>query len=173
MAYDSEGCNKVAEQSSSPNSSLPPERFSRILVAIDGSEKSLNAARYSIVLAKKDDAEVIALRVAPLPVAYDLSPSLIERRRELAIAEAEASFDKIRTYIASISKTTGKKIKLKTDLAESAVSVEATIVNYAEKEKVDLIVIGTRGLSGLKKLLLGSVATGVVTYATKPVLVVK
>jgi len=43
----------------------------------------------------------------------------------------------------------------------------------AEKEKVDLIVVGTRGRSGFKKLLLGSVASGVVNYAHCPVLIVK
>ena len=42
-----------------------------------------------------------------------------------------------------------------------------------EKENIDLIVVGTRGRSGFKKLLLESVASGVVTYAHCPVLVVK
>jgi nucleotide-binding universal stress UspA family protein len=46
-------------------------------------------------------------------------------------------------------------------------------MNFAEKENIDLIVIGTRGRSGFKKLLLGSVASGVVTYAHCSVMVVK
>ena len=49
----------------------------------------------------------------------------------------------------------------------------ASIVNYADNEKANLIVIGTRGRSILKKLMLGSVASDVVTYAHCPVLVVK
>jgi nucleotide-binding universal stress UspA family protein len=52
-------------------------------------------------------------------------------------------------------------------------SIVGAIVEYAEREKIDLIVIGTRGRSGFKKLLLGSVPSGVVTYATCPVMVVK
>ena len=52
-------------------------------------------------------------------------------------------------------------------------SVEGAIVSYAEEENIDLIVIGTRGRSGFTKLLLGSVASKVVTYAHCPVLVVK
>jgi nucleotide-binding universal stress UspA family protein len=52
-------------------------------------------------------------------------------------------------------------------------SIASTIVEFAENEKVDLIVVGTRGASGVKRMLLGSVASGVVTYAHCPVLVVK
>jgi nucleotide-binding universal stress UspA family protein len=44
---------------------------------------------------------------------------------------------------------------------------------WHEDKDVDLIVVGTRGKSGFKKLLLGSVASGVVTYAHCPVMVVK
>jgi nucleotide-binding universal stress UspA family protein len=46
-------------------------------------------------------------------------------------------------------------------------------VEYAEEHKIDLIVIGTKGRSGIKKMLLGSTASGVVTYAHCPVMVVK
>jgi len=47
------------------------------------------------------------------------------------------------------------------------------IVGYSEKNRIDMIVIGSRGLSGIKKMLLGSVASGVVTYSHCPVLVAK
>ena len=52
-------------------------------------------------------------------------------------------------------------------------SVVKEIVEYAEKNKVDMIVVGSRGLAGIKKMLVGSVASGVVTYAHCPVLVAK
>jgi nucleotide-binding universal stress UspA family protein len=51
--------------------------------------------------------------------------------------------------------------------------VSGAIVNYAEDTDTDLIVVGTRGRSGFKRLLLGSVASDVVTYAHCPILVVK
>jgi nucleotide-binding universal stress UspA family protein len=54
-----------------------------------------------------------------------------------------------------------------------ATSIVGTIVEFAEKEKVDLIAVGTRGSSGFKRMLLVSVAKGVVTYAHCQVLVVK
>ena len=89
--------------------------------------------------------------------------------------EAELLFDKIRTFVIENSKSNnGKQTKFKTELLESQLSAEAAIVNHAAKQDVDLVVLlGTKGKSGLKKLLLGSVASGVVTYASKPVLVVK
>lgn len=66
-----------------------------------------------------------------------------------------------------------KNIQSKVEILEEQNSVVGTIVNYAEREKVDLIIVGTKGRSGFKKLLLGSVAEGVVTYAHCPVLVSK
>jgi nucleotide-binding universal stress UspA family protein len=62
---------------------------------------------------------------------------------------------------------------LQTDVIVATKSIVAEIVGYAESENVNLIVIGTRGRSGLKRMFLGSVASGVVTYAHCPVLVVK
>jgi nucleotide-binding universal stress UspA family protein len=52
-------------------------------------------------------------------------------------------------------------------------SAAESIINYATEQKADLIVIGTRGRSGLKRLVLESTASGVVAYATCPVLVVR
>jgi nucleotide-binding universal stress UspA family protein len=65
-------------------------------------------------------------------------------------------------------------IQFKSEIIEDPISrVGATIVDYAECENIDLIIIGTRGRTGFKKMLLGSVASNVVTYAHCPVMVVK
>jgi nucleotide-binding universal stress UspA family protein len=65
-------------------------------------------------------------------------------------------------------------VKLKSEIIEDPISrVGSAIVAYAERENVDLIVIGSRGRSGFKKMLLGSVASDVAKYAYCPVMVVK
>jgi nucleotide-binding universal stress UspA family protein len=63
--------------------------------------------------------------------------------------------------------------RLKTDVITSSYSTCAAILNYAEKKETDLIIVGNKGSTGFKKLLLGSVASDVVTYSHCPVLVVK
>jgi nucleotide-binding universal stress UspA family protein len=52
-------------------------------------------------------------------------------------------------------------------------SVLSTALEYVIDQKIDLIVVGTRGRSGIKKMLLGSIASGLVIYAPCPILVVK
>jgi nucleotide-binding universal stress UspA family protein len=71
------------------------------------------------------------------------------------------------------TKAKENNVKLKSEIVESIMSEVGAIVTYAEHENVDLIVIGSRGRTGFKKMLLGSTASGVVTYATCPVMVVK
>jgi nucleotide-binding universal stress UspA family protein len=61
----------------------------------------------------------------------------------------------------------------KTELIGTSTSIEAAIVDYAEKSDIDLLVLSTKGYSGIKKLLLGSVASAVLTYAHCPVMVIR
>ena len=65
------------------------------------------------------------------------------------------------------------KVEVKTVVIEVTHNVAADIVDYANKKKVSIIIIGTKGRSGFKKLLLGSIAAEVVIYAQCPVLVIK
>ena len=150
-------------------------RFKKILVAVDGSEESFKAAQYAIDLAKKEEERVqlISLTVneTPSSLLSTIEPSALERWRERLKAQSETFFDKIiSTYGLDIN---GGKVQMRTEMIDSVKSAYATIVEYAEKEKVDLIVLGTKGKTGFKRILLGSVASGVVTHATCPVLVVR
>lgn len=77
-------------------------------------------------------------------------------------------------YVDSVKqKASETNISVRTDVVISSTSVVKAIVEYGEEKKMDLIVIGSKGMSGLKRMLLGSIASGVVTYAHCPVLVVK
>ncbi|MFZ0843228.1 MAG: universal stress protein, partial [Nitrosotalea sp.] len=60
----------------------------------------------------------------------------------------------------------------KTEVLE-VISITESLISYSESHNVDLIVIGSRGLGGFKKLLLGSVASGVSQHSKCPVLIVK
>jgi nucleotide-binding universal stress UspA family protein len=153
-------------------------KFSKILITVDGSEQSMDAADYAIVMAKKEDnnTQLIALHVLFSQTGYAYStnmfglvtPSSINELLEDAKYEAQQWFDKIKEKLYE-----NRDIQLKTEVVVSPTSVVGAIVDYAERENVDLIVIGSRGRRGFKKMLLGSTASGVVIYATCPVLVVK
>ena len=85
----------------------------------------------------------------------------------IAMQTGEKHLDKVKQKVRE------KDVRVKTDVIIGISSVVKEIVEYAEKNKIDMIVVGSRGLSGIKKMLLGSVANGVVTYAHCPVLVAK
>jgi nucleotide-binding universal stress UspA family protein len=140
---------------------------------MDCSELSMKAADYAIAIAKRegDNAEIIALHVIHSEIKYlystFIAPSVRETVVEAAKQKAQKWLSKVRQKAAETS------VKLKTEFIVDPTSIVGAIVDYAERENIDLIVIGSRGLSGFKKLLLGSVASGVVTYANCPVMVVK
>lgn len=142
---------------------------------MDGSESSMKAADYAVMLAKQNGAQLIALNVIVSQLGYEYSagafglvtPNAIKNVLDKSKQEAQKWFDDIgKNAVAN-------GVKLSTEVVASPTSVVPAIVDYAEKNKVDLIVVGTRGRSGFTKLLLGSVASGVVTYASCPVMVIK
>jgi len=147
----------------------------RILVAVDGSKPSLNASSQAIDMAKKLHAELIAIYVISPDIRYNyledtITPRLpraLKNVMMVATQRGEIHVDKVK------QKAKEKGVIVKTDVIMGISSVVKEIVKYAEKNKVDMIVVGSRGLSGIKKMLVGSVASGVVTYADCPVLVAK
>lgn len=156
--------------------SLEQKKFSKILVAIDGSESSMKAADYAIEIASHNqDAQVVILNVIVSQLGYAYSSgffghttsSTIDEFLQQSKGEAQKWFDEIQ------QKANERNVNVKKEMVASPTAVVQAIVDYAEKNSIDLIVLGTRGRSGFKKLLLGSVASGVVTYASCPVMVVK
>jgi nucleotide-binding universal stress UspA family protein len=154
-------------------SNLKPKP-SRILVAVDGSDTSMNAADYAITLAKNssNEAEIFVLNVIDLPPIFKMLPS--ETRKQLiSIGRQQATqiFDTVEQMAKSHDVKTNR---INTEMVEtSSVSVADKIIRYAKEKGVDLIVVGTKGRSGMSKALLGSVASKVVTYSPCSVLVVR
>ena len=64
-------------------------------------------------------------------------------------------------------------IQFRSEIIMTKRSAISTMLDYAEEQNINLIVVGTRGRSCIKKMLLGSVASGLVTYASCPVFVTK
>ena len=150
--------------------------FLKIVVAIDGSEPSFDAADYAISLAELYNSQLTALYVVSARVHNEFDsdmteekmPDQIKKIMNEAKIESEPWFKRIRNAIDNES-----LINFQTKIILSSVKVSGIIVNFSEDAKADLIVIGTRGRSGFKRLLLGSVASDTVMYAHCPVLVVK
>ncbi len=167
------------------------EKFSKILVAIDGSRPSMDAVDYAIAIVQRNEAELTALYAVSSPTAFDYTSDTPEDQiQEIdkdivhhAKKESQPWFneitEKVRARAVAVTskedtkKTTSSVIELKTQVVVSPLSVTGSIVQYAERENIDLIVVGTRGRSGFKRLLLGSTASGIVTHAHCPVMVVR
>jgi nucleotide-binding universal stress UspA family protein len=139
--------------------------ISKILVAIDGSAASMDAADYATSISKKYNAELYALHVVPADVdlfgPHETSEFMTRMRNE-----GEKYLNQVKLIANE------KNTQIKTEII-SSINIAGGILAYAEENNIDLIVIGTRGRSGFKRLLLGSVASHVVTYAHCPVFVSK
>lgn len=150
--------------------------FTNIVVAIDGSEPSFDAADYAISFAELYNSQLTALYVVSVRVPNDFDsdmpddkmPDQIKKIMNEAKIESEPWFKRIKSIIGNES-----LINFRTKIILSSMKVSGVIVNFSEDTNADLIIIGTRGRSGFKRLLLGSVASDTVMYAHCPVLVVK
>jgi nucleotide-binding universal stress UspA family protein len=145
-----------------------------ILVAIDGSESSMKAVDYAIELAKKEDnSRLTVLNILDMDTAKQVSSSIITAPT-YGLEEYELNKKAVLEWLDVIKrKCENEGIQTETKVIGGPSPIPDSIIIHAENENVDLIVVGTRGRSGFKKLLLGSVASKVVTYAHCPVLVVK
>jgi nucleotide-binding universal stress UspA family protein len=143
--------------------------LSRIVVPLDGSDSSFRAARYAISIAKPANAEIVFMHavVKPPYVEYKGAGLVIVAY----IDEAKRQADKWYQDLGEKARQKGVKFSAETIL--DVTSAADSIVKYAENKKADLIVIGTKGRTGVKRFLVGSVASGVVSHAKCSVLVVR
>lgn len=139
-----------------------------IMLATDFSPGSEAAAALAFEMARKFAARLTILHVYSAPVyigafgdAYALPPEVMEKIR----ADAERALDGLRLRAAKVAITAEP-------LALEGIAPDL-IVAAARSRRVDLVVMGTHGRTGLKHLLLGSVAERVVRTAECPVLTVR
>jgi nucleotide-binding universal stress UspA family protein len=142
----------------------------RILLGTDGSEEARNAAPAALELAQKLDSELHVTYVGPMPerrgglVRYsvDLPPEVVASFEEQARSTLEEQVEKM-------GEGGGEIMQSHTRVG----SPGAEIVALAEELGAGLVVVGSRGLGGVRRALIGSVSDSVVRHAHCPVLVVR
>jgi nucleotide-binding universal stress UspA family protein len=141
----------------------------KILLATDGSETSMRAAKMALDIGKKSGATVTAVyvvdvhRLAQLP-GYAAMPGTKDNLMELMFKEGDEALEEIE----DMSRDAG--VAYERVVAEGDPGEE--LLKLCRNPGFDLIVLGTIGKSGLKRFLLGSVAEKVVRHSHVPVLVV-
>ncbi|MDR3562416.1 MAG: universal stress protein [Negativicutes bacterium] len=136
----------------------------KILVAYDGSEGSQKALEWAVMLAGTHKSDIVVTAVVKPP---EFSPSIDEV--DEFFADGEKYFRPLLAKAVEFGEGQGVSIRAEILRGHPAES----LVRHAADRRFDLIVMGTRGIGGFKRLVIGSVAQKVVTYAKTPVLVVK
>jgi nucleotide-binding universal stress UspA family protein len=141
--------------------------YKKILVPLDGSPLAERALDHAIKLAKIFDSEIVLFQVVHFMPIYG-SPELVaplivdERQREFA-----------EKYLARMTKETeAKGIKVK-GLVKTGQQVAVEIIDFAKENGIELIVMCTRGRSGISRWVLGSTAHKVLIKAETPILLLR
>jgi len=136
--------------------------FKRVLIATDGSPASSAGAGHAINIAASYGGALFALSVVDLPdEAYADAPKL-----------AEQLLEKAQGYVAAV-KAQADAAGVPCSVATLAGPVHEVVTRVAREREAGLIVTGSHGRTGLRRLLMGSSAEKVIGYAPCPVLVVK
>ena len=153
-------------------------QISKILVATDGSEDAIHATKFAESIAKNVGAKLIVLTVHDLDLLTSnlMGPGVWPG----TIPNQSVTLDEVKSASERHATSTIIADTLAVLEDDTAVEVVQTwghtaeaICDYATDKAVDLIVVGARGLSGFKRLLLGSVSSQVADHAPCPVTIVR
>lgn len=148
----------------------------RILVATDGSASSIRAANFAIHLCKLEKAELVILHVLP-DIKQGGVIGLRAKYGDLKMVSAflQAKKQEANKWMTPIQKNAEESgVKSKIEILENeGTSIVGIITKYSQKNRIDLIAVGTRGLSKFKRLLVGSVTSAISSHSHCPVLLVK
>ena len=140
--------------------------YKKIVIPTDGSDVSIEAARHAIEIGKLMKAEIYAIYVIDIAPFIGLpTEGFWETMKEILNEEGEKALKNVK----KMAEEYGANVKC--EILEGVPANE--IVEFAEKKRADIIVMGTSGKTGLDRFLLGSVAEKVIRNAHCPVLIVK
>ena len=143
-------------------------KISKMLVGIDGSQQSIKAAYRALDIAKQNNSEIIALYVSFIPL------SLRFKSRDILDAAHKSDVEQVTLWLEDIRKEAEKNhILFKIEAIETTSSTVKAIIDYAEKNNIDVILLGNKGSSKIERAMLGSVASGIINNARCSVMVVR
>jgi nucleotide-binding universal stress UspA family protein len=142
------------------------EKIKKILIPTDGSDCSLRAAELGISLAKVLGAKIIVIYAIDPIILDELARGLKEKEVEKELREKGKRY---LNYVVGLAEKEG--LKAETILAKG--EPHDQIVNCAKTKGADMIVMGTYGRRGTRRILIGSVTERVIEYTPCPVLVVR
>ncbi|MEO6785796.1 MAG: universal stress protein [Chthoniobacteraceae bacterium] len=152
---------------SAPASIMAPLQFhiGKILVPVDFSEHSHKALRYALAFATQFDAEVTLVHIVEqmvYPGDWMYPPLAVT---DFAVEKREQMIERLRALDAGSGVKTQHVVRLGRAWQE--------VIEIAQEQKADMIILATHGYTGLKHVLLGSVAEKIVRHAPCPVLSVR
>jgi nucleotide-binding universal stress UspA family protein len=140
--------------------------INKILIPIDFSEVANNALQYAIQLAKKTHAEIHILYVKNIPIMDNSFPNNVYHSYLIEVEEfTKKSFDDLTEKVLK-----NAEVKFETHTVFGFIKDE--IQDFSDKNNIDLIVLGTKGASGMQEILIGSNAASVAANSTIPVLII-
>jgi nucleotide-binding universal stress UspA family protein len=145
--------------------------FKHILLGTDGSAASEHAAALAVSLARTHGAKLTALYVVdPYPYLGIGETNPMGFQAYMAAAQQHAA--QAHAKVAQLCSEAQPPVPLEARLAEDVAAARG-IVEMADQERADLVVVGSHGRTGVARLMLGSVAAKVVAQSAVPVLVAR
>jgi nucleotide-binding universal stress UspA family protein len=140
--------------------------YRKIVLAVDGSEVSKNAAKHAVALAKSTGGELIAIHVIP---PFDVT-EIESFKPDTIMKGLREEGEKILSEVKTLASKQGVKVEAR---VEDGIPYDR-ICEVAEESDADLIVMGSHGRTGIGKVFIGSVAERVIGKSKgRPVLIVK
>jgi nucleotide-binding universal stress UspA family protein len=153
---------------------IPEPTIRKILIAIDKSGYKDKVTAYAIKLAKALGATVTGIHVldkSSLGIAGDLLAYYRGGKVEAYLDALKKQAEELLSQVEILAKKEG--VSTNVEVLVHPPSIAEGIIDYARRNDMDLIVVGTKGLTGIEKFLLGSVASNVIAHAHCPVMAIR